>query len=113
MVVFTHGLETKPFSTALRASSAAPSITSGLEVLVHDVTAAITTAPWSSTNSPSSSDLTVTGLLTRPLECAAADCTLWSSAWPLVACPGSLAGNDSSTTSSSLEYSFLSGSSPT
>ncbi|CNH50381.1 Uncharacterised protein [Mycobacterium tuberculosis] len=45
IVVFTHGLEVSPFSTALRASSAAPSITSGLEVLVHDVTAAITTAP--------------------------------------------------------------------
>ncbi len=44
-MVFTHGLELSPFSTALRASSAAPSITSGFEVLVHDVIAAITTAP--------------------------------------------------------------------
>ena len=84
MVVFTQGLDAKPFSTALRASSAAPSITSGLDVLVHDVIAAITTAPWSSTNSPRSSDSPSPGLLTRPFACAAADCTGGrSSAWPL------------------------------
>ena len=113
-MVFTHGLDVRPFSTALRASSAAPSITSGLEVLVHDVTAAITTAPWSSTNSPRSSDFTVTGLLTRPFACAAAECTSGaSSAWPLDTAPGSLAGNVSSSSSSSFEYSCLSGSSPT
>src|SRR5579863_5859089 len=46
-VVFTHGLLAKPASTALRASSAAPIITYGLEVLVQDVIAAITTEPWS------------------------------------------------------------------
>src|SRR5271155_4068682 len=69
MVVFTQGLEVRPFSTAFRASSAAPNITWGLDVLVHEVIAAITTAPWSTTNSPSSSDFTVTGLLTRPLAC--------------------------------------------
>ena len=103
-MVFTQGLEVRPFSTAFRASSAAPSITWGLDVLVHEVIAAITTAPWSTTNSPSSSDFTVTGLLTRPLACFAADSTgLWSSAWPLLTAPGSLAGNVSSTDSSSLE----------
>src|SRR5262249_4642857 len=46
-VVFTHGLRSSPASTALRASSAAPTITDGLEVLVHEVMAAITTEPWS------------------------------------------------------------------
>ncbi|CKQ02232.1 Uncharacterised protein [Mycobacterium tuberculosis] len=105
-MVFTHGFEVSPFSTALRASSAAPSITSGLEVLVQDVIAAITTAPWSSTNSPSSSDFTRTGLLTRPSACAAAECTVSSvatSSLANVSCPGSLAGNVSSTTSSSFE----------
>ena len=100
-MVFTHGLEVSPFSTAFLASSAAPSITSGLEVLVHDVIAAITTAPWSRTNSPCSSDLTVTGLLGRPLAPMAADGnTASSSANDSTA--GSLAGKDSSTASSSL-----------
>src|SRR4051794_41593121 len=52
--VFTHGLRCRPRSTALRASSPAATITNGLEVLVHDVMAATTTAPWStSTSSPS------------------------------------------------------------
>src|ERR1022692_1782962 len=46
-VVFTHGLRARPASTALRASRAAPTITYGLEVLVQDVIAAITTEPWS------------------------------------------------------------------
>ena len=45
-MVFTHGLRVRPFSTAFFASSAAPIITDGLEVLVHDVIAAIATAPW-------------------------------------------------------------------
>src|SRR5437870_11196688 len=46
-VVFTQGLRSRPASTALRASSAAPTITDGLEVLVHEVMAAMTTEPWS------------------------------------------------------------------
>ena len=46
-VVLTHGLPVSPRSTAFLASSAAPTITDGFEVLVHDVIAAITTAPWS------------------------------------------------------------------
>ncbi len=51
--VFTHGLTVRPLATALRASNPAPSITAGLEVLVQDVMAAITTAPSvSSTVSP-------------------------------------------------------------
>jgi len=44
-VVFTHGLRSRPASTAFFASSAAPTMTEGFEVLVHEVIAAITTAP--------------------------------------------------------------------
>src|SRR5947209_15122290 len=44
--VFTHGLTFSPFATALRASSPAPTITVGFDVLVHEVIAAITTSPW-------------------------------------------------------------------
>ena len=44
--VFTHGLTLKPFASALRASSPAPIITFGFEVLVQEVIAAITTSPW-------------------------------------------------------------------
>ena len=44
--VFTHGLEVRPFFTALRARRPAPIITLGFDVLVHDVIAAITTSPW-------------------------------------------------------------------
>jgi hypothetical protein len=43
--VFTHGLTLSPRSTAFFASKPAASITIGLEVLVHDVMAAITTSP--------------------------------------------------------------------
>ena len=53
--VFTHGLERRPRATALRASTPAPTITEGFEVLVQLVIAAITTSPWSSSKlSPSS-----------------------------------------------------------
>src|ERR671937_2829318 len=56
--VFTHGLTSRPRCTALRASRPAPIITSGFEVLVQLVIAAMTTSPWSRLNvSPS----TVTG----------------------------------------------------
>src|SRR5690348_6653294 len=44
--VFTHGFGFNPFATALRASSPAPIITFGFDVLVQDVIAAITTSPW-------------------------------------------------------------------
>ena len=46
--VLTHGLTRRPRWTALRASSPAPSITDGFEVLVQLVIAAITTWPLSS-----------------------------------------------------------------
>ncbi len=47
MDVFTQGFEVRPSLFALRASSAAASITEGFDVLVHDVIEAITTRPWS------------------------------------------------------------------
>ena len=43
--VFTHGLLSRPRSTAFFASSPAPIITDGFEVLVQLVIAAITTRP--------------------------------------------------------------------
>ncbi len=43
--VFTHGLRLRPRSFALRATRPAPIITSGLDVFVQDVIAAITTSP--------------------------------------------------------------------
>src|ERR1035441_7794759 len=59
--VFTHGLGASPRSAAFFASSAAPIITSGLEVLVQEVIAAITTAPCSSSASCPPSSITRTG----------------------------------------------------
>src|SRR5437868_15207370 len=44
--VLTHGFAFRPLAAALRASRPAPIRTLGLEVLVHDVIAAITTSPW-------------------------------------------------------------------
>src|SRR6185503_19842590 len=44
--VFTQGLALSPFAAALRASRPAPIKTFGLEVLVQEVIAAITTSPW-------------------------------------------------------------------
>src|SRR5260370_3291279 len=44
-LVFTHGFDLRPFSTAFFARSPAAIITEGLEVLVQLVMAAITTEP--------------------------------------------------------------------
>src|SRR5689334_25119367 len=44
--VFTHGLVFRPLATALRARRPAAISTDGLEVLVHDVMAAMATSPW-------------------------------------------------------------------
>src|SRR5450755_1522570 len=44
--VLTQGFAVKPLAAALRASRPAPISTLGLEVLVHEVIAAITTSPW-------------------------------------------------------------------
>src|SRR5215468_4752512 len=64
-VVFTHGLAARPRSTALRASSAAPIITCGLEVLVQDVMEAMTTEPWSSSNEAPPAVVYAVGLCAR------------------------------------------------
>jgi len=45
-VVLTHGLLVSPRSTAFLASSPAPIMTEGFDVLVHEVIAAMVTAPW-------------------------------------------------------------------
>src|SRR5512132_984859 len=63
--VLTHGLTVRPFSTAALASRAAPSMTDGFEVFVHDVIDAITTAPWSSSNERPSASVTGVEVLTR------------------------------------------------
>src|SRR5215469_2883916 len=60
-VVLTHGLRSSPASTAFFASSAAPTITEGLEVLVQDVIAAMTTEPWSTDVCVPSSSVTCAG----------------------------------------------------
>src|SRR3954471_9718520 len=92
--VFTHGLRCRPRSTAFLASKPAPTITNGFEVLVHDVIAATTTAPWSiSTSWPSR--VTRAGFVARLPVCAAG-CPAGPSCAPsLLTAGGSLAGNDS------------------
>src|SRR3954452_10029757 len=64
-VVFTHGLLVSPRSTAVFASSAAPIITCGFEVFVHDVIAAMTTWPWPLSVSVPSAMTTRVGLEAR------------------------------------------------
>ena len=100
-MVLTHGLRWRPFSTAFFASSAAPIITDGFEVLVHEVIAAIVTAPWSRVNVVPSASVTSTGSLGRPPSFGAAD------RWSVWAPPrrgrwraASEAGKDSATASS-------------
>ena len=100
--VLTHGLTASPLSTALRASSAAPSITEGFDVLVHEVIEAITTAPWSISNSAPFSE-TAVGLLVRPPAPAAAETAGRGAPSPLLwfaGAAGSLAGKLSSPASS-------------
>src|SRR5487761_77065 len=60
-VVFTQGLRASPASTAFLASSAAPTMTDGLEVVVQEVIAAFTTEPWSTLVCVPSSRVTRTG----------------------------------------------------
>src|SRR4051812_15447201 len=72
-VVFTHGLLVNPFSTAFFANSAAPTITEGLDVFVHEVIAAMATAPWSSSTSVPSAKVTGVGFDVRPRAVCAAD----------------------------------------
>src|SRR6478735_11326495 len=101
-VVLTQGLVVRPRSTAFLASSAAPSITEGLDVLVQLVIEAITTAPWSSTNSPRSAELTGVGFEGRPSPPSAAENTTGAaSSFPDPGAGESLAGKDSLPASSS------------
>ena len=94
-MVLTHGLTVRPFSTAFWASSAAPSITDGLEVLVHEVIEAIVTAPWSISVSVPSSTSAVGGRARRYGRLGRA-----ARAVAAVTDTGSEAGNVSSTPSS-------------
>src|SRR3954466_14721306 len=101
--VLTHGLLARPRSTAFLASRPAPTITNGFDVFVHDVIAATTTAPWSSSYSAPSSSVTRTASLGRPPSAGAALGTRGRSAsveWCVAG--GSLAGNDSRDDSSTL-----------
>src|SRR6476659_3690087 len=66
--VLTHGFTLSPRSTAFCASSAAATITDGLEVLVHEVIEAIATWPWSSSVCVPSAMVTATLRVGRPLE---------------------------------------------
>src|SRR3954471_24728152 len=84
-VVFTHGLAVSPRSTAFLASSAAPIITCGLDVLVQEVIAAITTWPWSTNVSVPSSMTTRVGLDAR--SATGPPCTAWCGL-PLAPLPG-------------------------
>ena len=70
-MVFTHGRLVSPRSTAFLASSPAPSITEGLDVLVHDVIAAMTTCPWSTFAVLPSSNVTGTGSVGQSWACCA------------------------------------------
>ena len=91
-------MRVRPLSTAFFASSPAPIITLGLEVLVQEVIAAMVTAPWSISISWPSIEI-VTGLLGRPPSFGAAD-GFFGAPLPS-ACEGeSEAGNDSATASS-------------
>ncbi len=60
--VLTQGLVSSPASHAFLATSPAPSMTDGFEVFVHDVIAAITTWPWSSSVSVPSSSVSDTAV---------------------------------------------------
>src|SRR5882672_12668242 len=95
-VVLTHGLRLSPRSTAFLASSAAATITDGLDVFVHDVIAAIATAPWSMTHGVPSVRVTGVGCEVRPFEPTAAEGTVADS----LKLGTSEAGKDSSSASS-------------
>src|SRR4051812_48993625 len=66
--VLTHGLRCNPRSTAFFASRPAPTMTNGFDVLVQEVIAATTTAPWSTSDS-SPSRVILAGLLARFPRC--------------------------------------------
>src|SRR5882757_9114073 len=92
-VVFTHGLTARPRSTAFLASSAAPIITDGLDVFVHEVIEAITTAPWSRSKLVPVAMVTGVGLLTRPCAPVAADTAARGLPLSPLPCAAGLAGS--------------------
>src|SRR5580704_5465221 len=98
-VVFTHGLRSSPASTAFLATSAAPIMTDGLDVFVHDVIAAMTTDPWSTDVVVPSSSVTSTGADTRPLAFAGCSATSCSTTPFFSGVNGSDAGNVSAISS--------------
>src|SRR5215211_359977 len=104
-VVLTHGLLDSPRSTAFLASSAAPIMTCGFDVLVQEVMAAITTWPWSISVSVPSSMTTRVGLDGRSGTWFGTTwCGLPASPLPWAkGLTGSDAGNDSSDASSAAD----------
>ena len=101
---FTHGLRSRPRSTAFFASSPAAIITDGLDVFVQLVIAAITTEPCSSSKvSPSISTSTLAGCGASATATAGISiCPVPSTgSWPgACSATGSLAGNVSATPAS-------------
>ena len=93
-------LAVRPFSTAFLASSAAPIITDGFEVLVHEVIAAITTAPWSISVSVPSSSVDRRRSARRGRRRAVSRACGRRSRLPPATGTGREAGNDSATPSS-------------
>jgi len=91
-VVFTHGLALRPFLLALRARSPAASMTDGLDVLVHEVMAAMATAPWSSVKSLPSWRVTRVGFETEEGLCDAWWCSCDECSSSGCSSPGSDAG---------------------
>src|SRR5512139_2136930 len=103
--VLTHGLRVRPFSTAFLASSAAPSMTYGLDVLVQEVMAATTTAPWSISKVVPSSRVTGTTLCGRSPAPSATRGLSASDCWVLAG--ESEAGKDSADASSAGPWTLL------
>src|SRR3954466_11860431 len=91
-VVLTHGLRDRPSSTAFFASRAAPIITDGFDVLVHDRVSAMVTAPWSNSTVSPVDSVARTGLLGRPETSPTTADTGWSAGSSWVAAGGARAG---------------------
>src|SRR5258705_9413067 len=111
-VVFTQGRLLSPCSTAFFASSAAATITEGLDVFVQEVIAAITTEPWSTSVRVPSSRVIGTGWLGRLPAPAPTGSTCGAPPSPLPPLPSagaSLAGNDSADASSTVDARPYSG----
>src|ERR1700742_2665858 len=64
--VLTQGFAVRPLAAALRANSPAPISTLGLEVLVQEVIAAITTSPWPNLPRPRAARPGLPGVSVRP-----------------------------------------------